>query len=200
MIRSITSTASPRLRPGVFLAASRPVVEPGTPAAARTDCESRTTRSGLRCVRPARAAACAAGRESACRKVENTTDHFRARSRGAAGFAPCGGAVTREACEAPPPTVPAGSSIGWGGRLPSSPAQQPGPADHRRGQLLPGRAHQPLHQGRSPPRPRTARPTATPSTTSPTGPRTFQDTAARRSGFPREWRRFRRSGGIAAVR
>ncbi|MDX6347757.1 MAG: hypothetical protein QOF84_2547 [Streptomyces sp.] len=46
MISPSTSTARPRLRPGVFLFASSPVVVFGTPAAARTDWVSMITRDG----------------------------------------------------------------------------------------------------------------------------------------------------------
>jgi hypothetical protein len=46
MISPSTSTASPRLRPGVLLFASSPVVVFGTSAAARTDWVSMTTRDG----------------------------------------------------------------------------------------------------------------------------------------------------------
>lgn len=46
MISPSTSTASPRLRPGVLLFASSPVVVFGAPAAVRTDWVSMTTRDG----------------------------------------------------------------------------------------------------------------------------------------------------------
>lgn len=52
MISPVTSTASPRRLPGVFLAASRPVVALGTATAARTVCEPSTTGDGSP-VRPA---------------------------------------------------------------------------------------------------------------------------------------------------
>ena len=46
MTRPSTSTARPRLRPGIRLPASLPVVDAGTPAAACTLCVSSTTRLG----------------------------------------------------------------------------------------------------------------------------------------------------------
>lgn len=44
--QAMTSTASPRLRPGVFLFTSSSVVTFGTPAATRTDCVSMITSDG----------------------------------------------------------------------------------------------------------------------------------------------------------
>jgi hypothetical protein len=66
--RQESTCASPRLRPGVSLPASRPVVVFGAPAAARTDCESSTTALGSS-ARPARSRTCIRSRSWICLSV-----------------------------------------------------------------------------------------------------------------------------------